>query len=349
MIIKTQKGVYGVSFGQFQIEITGQCNMYCKHCRNSFDRVSVMPVKQIIKIIKLAIKNGDSDLELVLSGGEPLTHPDFKKIIAEIKKLGIKSLFITTNGSLLSEEHIALFKDIKNIMISVSLDDIDPKKNDVFRGFVGAHNRALSAINLLVGAGIKTSMRVSLRPEKIKDLEKIAEFAYRLKINRLSVAGIFPSGKARENKKLLMTPSQKKEFLTKLFKLRDKYLPKGLKISTNEPLQNICRSNKNNCSVPNTKNIILNGCSAAASFNVMANGDLTPCAMLNLPIPNTYSLTLKEIESRYKSSDIIKNILDMNIKGKCGSCNLKYSCGGCRARALAKYGDYLAQDPDCWI
>lgn len=60
-------------------------------------------------------------------------------------------------------------------------------------------------------------------------------------------------------------------------------------------------------------------------------------------------MTIEEIESAYQSSEIVKNMLDMNVSGKCGRCEKKYQCGGCRARALARFGDYLAEDPDCWL
>jgi radical SAM protein with 4Fe4S-binding SPASM domain len=37
------------------------------------------------------------------------------------------------------------------------------------------------------------------------------------------------------------------------------------------------------------------------------------------------------------------------LKGICGECNYKTVCGGCRGRALAYSGDYLAEDPRCFI
>ncbi|MFH0913969.1 MAG: hypothetical protein V1849_01610, partial [Chloroflexota bacterium] len=36
-----------------------------------------------------------------------------------------------------------------------------------------------------------------------------------------------------------------------------------------------------------------------------------------------------------------------NIKGKCGSCEYKRVCGGCRARAYEATGDYLEAEPYC--
>jgi hypothetical protein len=35
------------------------------------------------------------------------------------------------------------------------------------------------------------------------------------------------------------------------------------------------------------------------------------------------------------------------LQGRCGICELQNICGGCRARAYARTGNYLAEDPSC--
>ena len=35
------------------------------------------------------------------------------------------------------------------------------------------------------------------------------------------------------------------------------------------------------------------------------------------------------------------------LGGRCGACEFREICGGCRCRAYATYGDYLAEDPAC--
>jgi len=77
MLIKTRNTIFSVKICQVQIEITGICNMNCKHCRNSFDKSPDMPLSEIDKILKFAIKNGNEQLEVVLSGGEPFLHKKF--------------------------------------------------------------------------------------------------------------------------------------------------------------------------------------------------------------------------------------------------------------------------------
>jgi len=36
-----------------------------------------------------------------------------------------------------------------------------------------------------------------------------------------------------------------------------------------------------------------------------------------------------------------------NLKGKCGICEFRKVCGGCRARAYEATGDFLAEEPLC--
>ena len=96
--------------------------------------------------------------------------------------------------------------------------------------------------------------------------------------------------------------------------------------------------------------IVFDGCGAGAiTFNVNSDGTMTPCALLNIPIMNTFPLSVEEITENYRQSKVVKDILEMNLSGKCGSCSKKYQCGGCRARALIQNDDLLGEDPHCWL
>jgi radical SAM protein with 4Fe4S-binding SPASM domain len=51
---------------------------------------------------------------------------------------------------------------------------------------------------------------------------------------------------------------------------------------------------------------------------------------------------------RMRQSDRLKMLADRsNLKGKCGICQFKTICGGCRARAYIYTKDALNQDPAC--
>ena len=60
-------------------------------------------------------------------------------------------------------------------------------------------------------------------------------------------------------------------------------------------------------------------------------------------------MSVEEIEKQYCESLFVKNMIEREFLGNCKSCEKKYSCGGCRARALYFNSNYLANDPYCWL
>ena len=88
------------------------------------------------------------------------------------------------------------------------------------------------------------------------------------------------------------------------------------------------------------------GCLAGTSYCIISpSGDVQPCAYLNLPIGNVRDTPFSEI---WRDNPIFKELRTMNYKGKCGKCDYKKDCGGCRAR-IAYYndGDYMAGENLC--
>ena len=348
MLIKTENTTYSVKIHQVQIEITGVCNMNCKHCRNSFDKSQDMPLSEIDKILKFAVKNGDEQLEVTLSGGEPFLHKKLNDILALLKKYKIKGLYITTNGSLSIAPYLHQLKEFKT-MISVSLDSIVENEHDSFRDFKGAFRKALETIEYLQNNGLFVGVRTSLLPENIAKIDEITDFVYKLGVKRLAISSILPIGSALNDKSMLMTQNEKRKFLEPLFAIREKYYPE-MKVTTSDPLHNLCR--KVGCSdeLTNSDRVKIDGCTAGVTqFNVFANGNLTPCAILNMPILNVFETEYKDIEKKYTENEIVKKLTSRAFSGKCGECQMKFTCGGCRARAKNTYGDYLATDPNCWI
>ncbi|MEK7635734.1 MAG: radical SAM protein [Patescibacteria group bacterium] len=349
--VETERAIYEIEFGQIQIEITGRCNMRCQHCRAINELRKDMPLGQIVKIIQFARQFSANYKEIIVSGGEPLLHSQFYEVLKSIKNNGGKFITLTTNGSLLTPNHLDFIQQLKfqRFMLSISLDSLDDMEHDNFRNHIGAYNKAIAAIRMMVKKAepnLIASIRMTLRPEQISEMEKMIDFAYNLGCQRVSFSGIHPAGKAINKPDLWMTKEQKYSFLNKIYEFRKKY-PKSFRIETNDPLRCLIR---NSSDIGNDNEIIFDGCSAAAvTFNVSVNGDMTPCALMNLPIMNVFDISIEEIAKKYQESEIVKNMLDMKLTGKCGSCSKKYQCGGCRARAMIRNNHYLAEDPDCWL
>lgn len=350
LTVETEEAIYEIEFGQIQIEITGRCNMSCQHCRADHQPRKDMPISQVVKIIHFARQYSQNYKEIVLSGGEPLLHNDFFELLKAVRKNGGESITITTNGSLLTEKHLQLIEslDFRRFVLSVSLDDLDPKKHDAFRNYKGAFDGAVRAMKMISRRNIPSvvaSMRSTIRASQIVEMEEMVSFAENLGCSRVSFSAIHPSGRAISRPDLWMTKEEKKRFIEKIYELKSVF-PK-INITTNDPLKCLLRGKSD---IGKKGEIVFDGCGAAAiTFNVNSDGTMTPCALLNMPMMNTFNMSLDQISKEYQNNEIVKNMLDMNLKGKCGKCKIKYQCGGCRARSLIQKGHYLEEDPHCWL
>ncbi|MFH2057482.1 MAG: SPASM domain-containing protein [Pseudomonadota bacterium] len=79
---------------------------------------------------------------------------------------------------------------------------------------------------------------------------------------------------------------------------------------------------------------------------ISCDGMVYPCAGMPLPIGNIRKNSLKRI---LEDSEVVENIRNHTrmIKGPCRECDQFFHCYGCRGRAFALTGDYLASDPIC--
>lgn len=348
--VETEETIYEIEFGQIQMEITGRCNMRCQHCRATNQPPQDMPIGQIVKIIRFARQFSPNYKEVVVSGGEPLIHYDFPNVLKEIRSNGGEFVTLTTNGSLLTEEHLRLINDLsfQRFILSVSLDSLDPDKHNRFRGHRKAFIKANNALRLVTESnipGVIASMRSTIQGSQIGEMEKMVEHAQEIGCKRISFSAIHPAGKAITRQDLWMSQGEKMKFLEQIYQLKEKF--PDMNVTTNDPLKCILRG-KND--VGENGELVFDGCGAAAiTFNVNADGIMTPCALLDIPMMNVFPLTIEEMTENYRNNRIVRDMLTMNLKGKCSSCDLKYQCGGCRARAFIQKGDYLEEDPHCWL
>lgn len=88
------------------------------------------------------------------------------------------------------------------------------------------------------------------------------------------------------------------------------------------------------------------GCLAGSGFCFVSHiGDVQPCGYLNLAAGNVCRQSFGEI---YLKSELFRNLRDVSqLGGKCGYCEYRMICGGCRARAYSVQGDYLSEEPYC--
>jgi radical SAM protein with 4Fe4S-binding SPASM domain len=88
------------------------------------------------------------------------------------------------------------------------------------------------------------------------------------------------------------------------------------------------------------------GCIAAQTICLIdCFGNLKPCSYFHSSVGNVKQVPFKDL---WFNSKVFNDLRDFSkYKGKCGECEFINVCGGCRARADAVYGDYMAEEPFC--
>ena len=88
------------------------------------------------------------------------------------------------------------------------------------------------------------------------------------------------------------------------------------------------------------------GCLAGTGVCFISHqGEVFPCGYLPVLAGDLRRQPLAEI---WENAAVFQQLRDTgNLKGKCGCCEFRNICMGCRARAFAATGDYLDEEPFC--
>lgn len=190
------------------VEMTNLCNERCRHCgsscgeRNSDGILSGEEIKAFLK--KTASQFDIRDIQLCITGGEPLLREDFFDIMNYANFLGY-SWGMTSNGTLIDEKAAERLAEAGMKTISVSLDGL-PETNDWFRQKKGGFEAALAGVRNLVKCGKFNHVQVTtvVHKKNIGELDKLYKLLKKEHIRSWRVINIEPIGRAKEIPDLLL-------------------------------------------------------------------------------------------------------------------------------------------------
>jgi SynChlorMet cassette radical SAM/SPASM protein ScmF len=165
----------------YYVYLTGGCNLACQHCwlAPTFQPNGGTGGHLDYDLFALALEEG-APLGLnhvKLTGGEPLLHPDFIRMVDLLKEKGM-SLSIETNGTLLDGSLARYLKDRSTLtFITVSLDGAETETHDAFRGVKGSFEKACQAIRYLVEVGYRPQVIMSIHQGNVKEIEALVRLA----------------------------------------------------------------------------------------------------------------------------------------------------------------------------
>ena len=277
---------------------------------------------------------------------------DLPDVIGLISRFPVEEVIVTTNGWFGTRAVLERIRRSREgaTTIQVSLDSVSASDHDSFRGKVGAFNHAVETLRLSGEIGLNTSMRMSVRPGNISLMRQFVDMAVKFKVSRVGFGPIIPTGRA-QGENYLMSAEEKHRFHLELAHLRKEYAGQ-VEVTTEDPLKFALKMPEvwDGGGLDPKEDGVFGGCTAGiSSFNVGSGGMITPCAVLPIAIASVIGKTASEIENEYVNSTVVRSLFRRTFDGACGRCSLRRVCGGCRAIPHGLGGNYLGQDPTCWL
>lgn len=319
------------------IDVTGKCNLRCKHCRNNMRNFRKEYSFNVLKKRLAELINECRTIKWVkISGGEPLLYENLFELIAFLHQNNIRTI-LQTNGVLLNNDNVKKLKQVGLTKVQISFEGATAQTHEFIRG-KGTFNKVVEATRLLVKSKIPFAIRVTITKYNIREIENMVRLAKRLKACEIGFRRVIPVGRAA-SKKLDISNMEYAEFLNSLSTLERKY---SFPIFCGDPIANSLGLNKN--FLIEKEGLELGGCTICVnSLCITSDGFVTPCSMINLRLADLLKSKIMDV---WKSNYFFKKMREKNIK-KCKNCSHKDICGGCRAVAFAHYKNYFAHDPNC--
>ena len=182
------------------LTITGQCNMKCKHCGAVDCMVSKekreLTTEEYISVINQAVELGCRNI--IIAGGEPFLRKDIFDILKFADSRNIVCS-ILINGLLINEEIIGKLEELRNFSyVRISLDYVDNKKMEEFRGVEGIVDKVIKVVKLLVNNKIRVGVGMTIMPDNLHEIESVATLAKEIGADFFRAVPVVPIGRAQE-------------------------------------------------------------------------------------------------------------------------------------------------------
>lgn len=325
--------------------ITRRCNLACSHCYldadfRSGEKVDELSTDECLTILdQIAAVNPNA--LLILTGGEPLLRADLYRIVREATERGFM-VVVGTNGTALTESNVAKLHAAGVRGFSLSLHSLDPGAHDRFVQVPGSWERAVTGLRRLTASGMESVLQMSVAGWNAHELEAMAAFAVDEGAKVFNVYFLVCTGRGQGMTDI--RPEEYEKTLARLYSLQQQYQDRLLIGAKCTPqYKRIVYSNDPNS--PHLKTY-LHGCPAATHYaQITPRGQLTPCPYMPIPVGNLLETSFETI---WWEAPLLKELRNRDLlEGRCGACEFKRLCSGCRARAYAESRNYLAEDPSC--
>ncbi len=328
------------------LNLTKRCNLSCEHCyldaeilkNGSTDELSTDELKKTIDDIAMV----GPECMIVLTGGEPLLRPDIEELAEHASALGLM-VVVGSNGLTLTRKRVKSLQKADVAGIGLSIDSLDPKTHDDFRGRKGAWLKTMAAIDACKAEGLAFQIHFSVTDHTAHEIDDMISFAKDCGALVLNVFFLVCTGRGEkytdisiENYDKVLERVVEAAHDEKQLMVRAKCAPHfkrlALKLDPDWP-------------ITMAHGYEAGGCIAGTRYaRVTPEGEVTPCPFMESSGGSVRDKSFSEI---WNNSEVFNQLRNLKLEGRCGACEFQKLCGGCRARPLARSGNMMAEDFLC--
>lgn len=323
-------------------ELTPVCNMECRMCyvrMNKRKQESIAPLrraKEWFDIASEAKKQGL--LYVLLTGGEPFMHPEFREILSGLQQMGFV-ISVNTNGTLINEDNIDWLRKAPPSRFNITLYGGSDETYERLCGKPDGFTRVSHAIRLLKEAGMTVKINVSLTPYNEKDLEEIFAFCKENDLLMQATSYMFPPLRRDvtcigQNDRF--TPEEAAYYSAKIESLLNGK-EAFLKRFEAQEMSGLSSDLEENCSTDGkTEGDCMNCRAGKCSGWVNWEGKLMMCGMIpEDDAPNVFDAGFMNAWGR-----VIENAASVRLPVACSNCSIKNTCKPCAAMVYTESGCY---------
>jgi radical SAM protein with 4Fe4S-binding SPASM domain len=270
-----------------------------------------------------------------------MLRSDVYDLVRYGRKLNLK-MALATCGYAIDDVSIKKLKKAGLSILSVSIDGASPQFHDAFRNSPGSFEVAVNAAKTAKRARVPFQINTTITKRNAGEIIAIAELATELGARCFNVFILVPTGRARQIADEILDPVEYETLLHELLRLkleskievRLTCAPQFARISRRQKLEKLTGR--------------VSGCIGGRDFAfISCRGDVQACGFLDISAGNLFEKG-QSFKKIWTKSDFLEKLRDRSqYEGSCVVCEYSAVCGGCRARAYAATGDYLASDPLC--
>jgi len=322
--------------------LTKRCNLECAHCYiaagPSESAAAELDTAACLDIVDQLLAVNPAPL-LILSGGEPLLRRDLGEI-AHYASANGATVVVGTNGTLLTAERIAALTDAGVRGVAVSVDSLRPSYHDKFRHGRGALAEVQGALARLRAARLDFIVQTTVTKGNRSELGALVAWSADEGAVSFNCYFLVPTGRGAALSDL--TPADYEVVLADLARWERAYRGRMLVRAKCAPhFMRVVHQTDPGSPVLNYET----RCPCGTQYcRITPDGKVTPCPYLPEVAGDLKSQRFADV---WRSSPLFRRLREGPLEGKCGACEYRALCGGCRARGFALEGDVLAADPSC--